>query len=212
MRVICYTSSTLRKRKNKKAKKRKACRTFSSLERGSRRTSVESRILYIGIRESMKMFWVFLSDRKPHRRPVWPSDLSDSLATCLVDSWFHFVWIWEACWCVPSEVCFFSDFLPLNFNLSFNGKAPTNSRPGCTDLRASSSHRSWAEGSSLYVCTGGEVEECYIWRWFIKTFLIPLKSRLLNTQPCFCPSDYHPFTKAVIRWSFLLLQWNNLQI
>ena len=155
MRVICYTSSTLRKRKNKKAKKRKACRTFSSLERGDRRTSVESRILYIGIRESMKMFWVFLSDRKPHRRPVWPSDLSDSLATCLVDSWFHFVWIWEACWCVPSEVCFFSDFLPLNFNLSFNGKAPTYSRPGCTDLRASSSHRSWAEGSSLYVCTGG---------------------------------------------------------
>ena len=33
MKVICYTSSTLRKRKNKKAKKRKACSTFSSLER-----------------------------------------------------------------------------------------------------------------------------------------------------------------------------------
>ena len=27
MKVICYTSSTLRKRKNKKAKKRKACKT-----------------------------------------------------------------------------------------------------------------------------------------------------------------------------------------
>ena len=33
MKVICYTSSTLRKRKNKKAKKRKACSTFSSPER-----------------------------------------------------------------------------------------------------------------------------------------------------------------------------------
>ena len=30
-------------------------------------------------------------------------------------------------------------------------KAPTYIRSGCTDLRASSSHRPWAEGSSLYV-------------------------------------------------------------
>ena len=42
---------------NVKVHKRKECNTFPVLERkGDRRTSVESRILYVGIRGSMKMF------------------------------------------------------------------------------------------------------------------------------------------------------------
>ena len=43
--------------KRVKVHKRKECNTFPVLERkGDRRTSVESRILYVGIRGSMKMF------------------------------------------------------------------------------------------------------------------------------------------------------------
>ena len=47
----------VKRTRREKVHKRKACNTFPVLERkGDRRTSVESRILYVGIRGSMKMF------------------------------------------------------------------------------------------------------------------------------------------------------------
>ena len=63
-------------------------------------------------------------------------------------------------------------------------KAPTYIRSGCTDLRASSSHRPWAEGSSLYVGIQENILMCSIWSLICRTvwclfwgmFAIPLNS------------------------------------
>ena len=58
-------------------------------------------------------------------------------------------------------------------------KAPTYIRSGCTDLRASSSHRPWAEGSSLYVGIRESMQIfCVlpVWCLFLSLLVIPLQS------------------------------------
>ena len=68
MKVICYTSSTLRKRKNKKAKKRKAWETMLlSWKKGGPTKSVDSWFHFVWIKESRRISHISLTGRPyPH--------------------------------------------------------------------------------------------------------------------------------------------------
>ena len=154
MKVICYTSSTLWKRKNKKVKKRKAWETMLlSWKKGGPTKSVESRIHYVNQKEWNKYVAPHFFIKEAIRR------------------------IHPLCLCRRHT------------DLPFEVKAPTYIRSGCTDLRAPSSHRPWAEGSSLYVGTKESIR-----RWpaaFLpKTFLILSHSSTLKSPACLLCTDH----------------------
>ena len=110
----------------------------------------ESRILYVGIKESIQMFWVFLVWKEAPQTSGLTSDCLFFL--CLqIFLWFQISTLGPAFLFGPSGVSSFVRGTPA---CPFDIKAPTReSYRILADLQVLGLHRPWAAGSSLYVGT-----------------------------------------------------------
>ena len=112
----------------------------------------ESRILYVGIKESIQMFWIFLVWKEAPQTSGLTSDCLVSVFSMLADfSLIQISTLGPAFLFGPSGVSSFVRGTPA---CPFDIKAPTReSYRILADLQVLGLHRPWAAGSSLYVGT-----------------------------------------------------------